>query len=118
MKTLAAISLALVLGLSPAAWAGLANDADGDGIPDVNDNCIEVINPGQCDDGNTAGVGNTCDMDYNQNGSVDSGDIQPFVDDFGSPGPGDANCNGSVDSADIQPFIDRFGQSPGPSCCD
>lgn len=37
-------------------------DKDGDGIPDEEDNCPKVVNPGQEDfDGN--GVGDSCDMD-------------------------------------------------------
>jgi len=36
-----------------------AADADGDGIPDADDNCIDVPNPDQRDD-NRDGVGNAC----------------------------------------------------------
>ena len=35
-------------------------DADGDGIPDASDNCVDIANPGQ-EDCNNNGIGNACD---------------------------------------------------------
>ena len=60
-------------------------DSDGDGIPDSEDNCIEVPNESQCDsDGD--GFGNDCDADFDNNGFVNFVDVALFrVRGFGSP---------------------------------
>lgn len=108
-----AFSLALVLFMAPAAWAGVSGDADGDGVPDVSDNCVDTPNPAQCNDGNTPAFGNTCDMDYNLDGTVSAADVPGFGADFGSPGPGDGNCDGTVSAADVPIFGGRFGKAPG-----
>ncbi len=44
-------------------------DLDGDGVPDAEDNCVEIPNPDQRDtDGD--GIGNLCDPDVNKSGVV------------------------------------------------
>jgi hypothetical protein len=45
------------------------NDTDGDGVPDVVDNCIAASNPDQ-DDSDGDLCGNQCDADYNQDSVV------------------------------------------------
>ena len=57
---------ALVIGLPMLAFAGPAVDGDGDGIPDVIDNCSTVANAGAagCDD-DKDGYGNACAGDFN-----------------------------------------------------
>ena len=69
--------------LSTTAWA---QDADGDGVPDASDNCLEVPNAGSmsCDtDGD--GYGNACDGDFDQNGVTNAVDFMgPFLQDFES----------------------------------
>lgn len=42
-------------------------DQDGDGVPDVSDNCIAIANANQADNDND-GIGNVCDPDYDQDG--------------------------------------------------
>jgi hypothetical protein len=44
-------------------------DADGDGVGDRHDNCLEVANPDQ-HDANRDGFGNRCDVDVDEDGSV------------------------------------------------
>jgi len=45
------------------------SDLDGDGVPDAEDNCLEIPNPDQRDtDGD--GIGNLCDPDVNKEGVV------------------------------------------------
>ena len=43
-----------------AAYDAPLADPDGDGVPNTDDNCMFVANPGQAD-GDTDGVGNACD---------------------------------------------------------
>lgn len=105
----------LMVGFPLAMQAGVAPDTDGDGIVDVNDNCVTVPNaaPIDCDtDGD--GIGNWCDCDFDQNGSCNSLDFTnpsipsnpQFLSAFlsGTPsanGAEDMDCNGSVNSLDF-----------------
>ena len=92
-------------------------DSDGDGVPDVNDNCTLVPNTGQRDtDGD--GFGNMCDADLNQSGFVDFADLTLFSTAFFTA-DADADLNGDafVDFADLTIFSALFFQPPGPSCC-
>jgi pimeloyl-ACP methyl ester carboxylesterase len=93
---------------------GLA-DSDGDGIPDIRDNCIGVFNPDQRDsDGD--GFGNRCDADLNNDGAVNMADLDLFRQRFGSSDPdADLNGDGVVNFADLAIFRSLFGQPPGPS---
>lgn len=105
--------------LSTTAWA---QDADGDGVPDASDNCLEVPNAGSmsCDtDGD--GYGNACDGDFDQNGVTNAVDfIGPFLQDFGSGvdlGIGtDMDCNGIVNAVDFLDFflVNFTAGAPGP----
>jgi hypothetical protein len=54
-------------------------DFDGDGIPDNEDNCLDVANSDQRDS-NSDGIGNRCDPDVNNDGRVDTswGNIYPI----------------------------------------
>lgn len=58
-----------------ATWVfGLAkdntvSDGDGDGVPDLADNCQDASNPKQ-DDSDKDGFGDICDPDFDQNGIV------------------------------------------------
>jgi hypothetical protein len=99
-------------------------DSDGDGVPDVADNCKLVANgpndtatagPSQ-NDTNSDGYGNWCDADLDQSGFVNFGDLAAFKAAFGTADP-DADLNGSgfVNFTDLARFKALFGQPPGPS---
>lgn len=124
---------ACLIGFPIASFAGLAPDADGDGISDVLDKCTldsrNATAPATCDH-DTDGYGNPCDPDYDQNGSVNSTDFSSFflgafkgTDPAPWPQGMDMDCNGSVNSTDFGNFfLPKFkgapslgGAVPGPS---
>ena len=105
------------------AFAGPAPDTDGDGVPDVLDNCSSLANasPNDCDT-DADGYGNACDGDFNNSLNVDGTDFNPtFLADFSAgadSGVGtDMDCSGNVDGTDFNPsFLNQFTQgAPGPS---
>ncbi len=58
---------------SPTATpGGTSSDADGDGIPDSQDNCPNHVNPGQSDYPDGDGQGNVCDPDDDNDSVPDS----------------------------------------------
>ena len=67
-------------------------DADADGIPDVNDNCVNIANPGQ-EDWNSDGEGDVCD-DSDGDGIFD--DVDNCVS-IANAGQEDADGNGQGD---------------------
>ncbi|MEJ6003879.1 hypothetical protein WG898_25085, partial [Paucibacter sp. AS307] len=86
-------------------------DSDADGIPDYQDNAINVPNPDQRDtDGD--GYGNATDADFNQDHEVDIFDLA-MMDDafFGSDADMDMNGDGFVDVFDLAMLDDLFGKS-------
>jgi hypothetical protein len=128
---LATTVLALAIGFPVASFAGLAPDADGDGIPDVLDKCTldsrNATAPATCDT-DTDGYGNPCDGDFDQNYTTNSTDFSTyFVPSFKSGTPGsrgtDMDCNTTVNSTDFSSyFVPKFkaapalgGAVPGPS---
>lgn len=101
-----------------AAWQivlPLSADADGDGIPDSVDNCINHANPDQFDaDGD--GYGNRCDADFNNNGVTNSQDSAIFRATLGTSNPlTDLNGNGFVNAQDTAILRSLLGYPPGPS---
>jgi hypothetical protein len=106
----------------------VAIDADGDGVPDVGDNCATVANGTQvnsdgdgmgdaCDncpyldnpdqaDENHDGVGDRCALDLDRDGHVDGTDVARLAADFGTTRttPADLDGSGSVDLADLALF--------------
>ncbi len=122
---------ALALCLPLEAPAGPAADTDGDGVPDVIDNCSAVQNAGAqgCDD-DIDGYGNACDGDFNNDNVSDGLDFGSpyFLADFGTgtqannpagnPQGTDMNCDNVVDGVDftVPFFLTQFGSgAPGPS---
>ena len=109
----------LLVGLPLTATAGPAPDMDGDGVPDVIDNCKMLSNasPLDCDtDGD--GYGNACDCDYNNDFVCGGPDFGGLVADFGCPDGGtgtDQNCDGVVGGPDFGALVSGFGSPPGPS---
>jgi len=126
---LATMVLATLIGYPIASFAGLAPDADGDGIPDVLDKCtLDSRNATATCDTDADGYGNPCDADFDQNFATNSTDFTMFfVPAFKSGLPSatgtDMDCNGAVNSADfVGFFVPKFkgvpalgGSVPGPS---
>jgi hypothetical protein len=94
------------------AWR-VADDGDGDGLPDDVDNCTRVSNPSQRDtDGD--GHGNACDGDLNNDGVVNFADLSIFRGRFGTNDPdADLTGDGVVNFADLARFRELFGRPPG-----
>lgn len=121
----------------------LVDDADGDGIPDAEDNCVEVPNQDQADfDWDGVGdvcdncleapnpaqddcdddyCGNLCDCDYNQDGRCGWGDFGIYSQSYGGLG---FTCQQHVEPispdrpvgfSDFGFFAAKFGGVPGPS---
>lgn len=128
------------LGVSanPFSWYGA--DMDGDGIPNVSDNCPTVYNPGQeltaCNgdvdddlilnnidncpniynpdqaDMDHDGIGDACDLDNDNDGVPDSLDNCPLV---ANPDQQDTDADGVGDACD--PDIDGDGLANGVDNC-
>jgi len=96
-------------------------DTDSDGIADVCDNCTTDINPEQIDtDGDF--FGNTCDADYDNDGSVSTEDFitlrGAFNTSLGDPdyNPAvDTNADDVINLNDFIAFRLMFGEPPSPS---
>ncbi|MBI4697137.1 MAG: hypothetical protein HY749_24295 [Gammaproteobacteria bacterium] len=95
--------------------ACLGPDADGDGVPDIQDNCTLVPNATQLDT-NGDGYGNACDADLDDNGLVNAVDLAKFKLRFGThDADADFDGNGFVNAIDLAYFKRMFGKAPGPS---
>ena len=60
-------------------------DADGDGVPDRNDDCVAVADPAQVDT-DQDGAGDACDPDDDNDGLADALDCAPLDPSQGAPG--------------------------------
>jgi probable HAF family extracellular repeat protein len=113
----------------------ISYDGDGDGVPDVDDNCPGHHNPDQADaDGDGKGDVCTCGYapgdgialvgDATRDGRVDGDDYEVWESHFGAQGAafedGDFDCDGDVDGADYTLWADHYGEvktaGAPPSC--
>lgn len=123
---LATMVAILLIGFPIASMAGVAPDTDGDGTPDVSDNCSTLAQGGVgqagfCDT-DTDGYGNACDGDFDETNVVDATDFTGFfVPAFTGGTPTatgtDMDCSGVVDATDFTGyFVPQFtAGAPGPS---
>ena len=95
-------------------------DSDFDGIADCRDNCKDVYNLAQTNsDGD--GVGNACDPDFDNDGTVATADANALNAKLGlsSGDPGfdelfDLNDDLTIDAADVSVLNGYLGGPPGP----
>jgi hypothetical protein len=97
-------------------------DSDGDGVADLDDNCINVPNgplAGACsaqEDEDGDGRGNACDGDVDQDNGVSSTDIALMVQQLGNVSPiHDLNCDGGVSMVDVVEAVMVLNKNPGPT---
>ena len=111
------------VGFAMSATAGSVTDTDGDGVPDVFDNCLNVPNgpaetPNNQVDTDMDGFGNACDGDFNNSFTpVDVNDFLLFLADIGNPNTSqfDLNADGTTTVNDFLAFLQLIGGPPGPS---
>jgi Thrombospondin type 3 repeat len=92
-------------------------DTDGDGVPDICDNCSGTPNPDQHDT-DRDGYGNACDADLDNNGIVNTLDLALLRNAFGRSGDAlaaDLDSNFVVNTIDLAMLRARFGLPPGPA---
>ncbi len=113
IRTLKAFALACTLSILSSNSFGV--DVDGDAIADEFDNCPTLNNANQIDSDHD-GVGNRCDADFDNNGSVDNADLAILRAGFASSNPKlDLNSDGAVNFADLTIFKSLFGKPLGPA---
>ena len=93
-------------------------DSDGDGISDLEDNCLETPNGpnlGTCTSGT---IGTTCvvDGECGSDGFCSTNQEDTYPPDGNGIGDacdceGDFNCDGNVDAVDVDAFLADFGRS-------
>ncbi len=94
-----------------------AGDKDGDGIPDIQDNCTEIANANQ-QDSDSDGFGNACDADLNNDGYVGFKDLDLFKSAFKNKNANsgaDFNSDGIVSFSDFDAFKKLYSKPPGPA---
>jgi DMSO reductase family type II enzyme heme b subunit len=114
-----ACGLLLAVGLSLAATAQPIPDADSDGVPDSQDNCMLQQNAPQGDT-DLDGYGNACDGDFDNDGIVFGTDFNLFMQNSNTSAPTydeqyDLDCDDIVFGTDFNLFKQLFNGPPGPS---
>lgn len=96
------------------AYERVVTDADGDGVEDAQDNCVEISNAAQVDaDGD--GFGNRCDPDLSNDNIVNFVDLGLLRARFFTSDPvADFNVDGVVNFVDLGVLRAYFFQPPGP----
>lgn len=101
---------------------------DGDGVPDVLDNCPNIWNPNQ-EDADGDDIGDVCDSDIDGDSIYNWDDNCPYVanpdqadfdgDDLGDACDDDDDNDGVLDSVDACPYEDSTGfDADGDGCID
>ncbi len=92
-----------------------AADTDGDGVADIADNCSLEANNRQHDT-DADGFGNACDLDLNNDCTVNFLDLSMFETVFFTSDPdADTNQDGTVNFLDLIVMEQLFFGPPGPS---
>jgi hypothetical protein len=112
---------AAIAAFRPSQACAGQGDADGDGVCDAEDNCLNVANPDQLDV-NADGYGNACDADYSDDSMVGGPDFGIFGAAWGravgAPGVNpqtDHSGDGAVGGPDFSFALRGHGLPPGPS---
>ncbi len=93
----------------------LVADTDGDGVTDLNDNCVLIRNADQFD-GDADLFGNACDADLSGDGIVNVVDLGLLRTQFFSADPAaDLNVDGVVNVVDLGLMRAAFFRAPGPT---
>lgn len=120
----AGILVSFAVAISSPAFG---QDADGDGVLDTNDNCVNVPNGPILPDfgGNSQldtdgdGFGNACDGDLNGDNVVNMLDVGSMSAMFFTSDPdADLNGDGVVNFLDLGRLSAGMFAAPGPSCCE
>jgi hypothetical protein len=119
----------LALGVSISGYAGMLDDFDLDGVPDIVDNCVTTPNGPNLgtfscvnqEDADQDGYGNTCDTDANNDGGTGVSDLLDTLDALQNDPTQlvyDYDCDGGVGVGDLLRSLDDLQQGtvvPGPS---
>jgi len=106
-------TLLVVVALLGCVFDASAQDSDGDGTPDVADNCLNVSNTQV--DPDLDGYGNRCDADFDQDGDIDEDDFDYYYSCTIDPAC-DLDEDGFIGGIDeFGVFSSMFGGPPGPS---